>query len=941
MRLRCCVWLLMLMILGVCEAVGAETILRVGYVPQTGFFEEDRAGHFRGYGYEYMEFLSKYGNWKFEYIPCMTWNECNEKLQSGAIDVLPAMPGDYRSIPNVVRTDHVIGRYPMELVTHDGKIQSNMRIGTIPSNPPMPSLPKVAANEGFTYELVNFATFYDLEEAFKRRELDGYIAPMLEPNKETNVASIFDRQSYRLLVRPDRKDLLAAMNTAMDEMLMDQPNIRNRLNDKYFRESGSPLILNRQEKDYLAQKKKLRTAILMKEKPYAYADNQGQLHGVIPRIIRQIESDLEIEVEIVETDSPAEAEQLIRTGQIDFIADAVCDFSWAHDLGMSPTQAYIQLEYVPITRKNINLDGSLIVACDKKLLYTQNFIFPLFDEDHRIFADDLRDCLQLLSDGKADIVFAPRNEVAYLMESAGTYNLDVASESTFADELSLGVYNKSDSRLWRILNKEVNHLDMTKIRSSVNEDMNSSAGGLSAQWWIYQYPLRALAIFICSAIIIGALIGYRIHLRRKQTEFIKHMAYTDSRYNLPNVAYFTMEAPIIVRNLDVDGPNIYVVKFASSYGNGNNIISDRHVRDEQLKLTAAAIAQEYWNLLTTVGDEGGSLICLCKADSNSRMVTIAKDVIQKFGYIEASDSRIFINFRGGICRVTNDVLNALENAKIACSLAATEDILLFDGYIEKQVEFVKQVETYMQEGLDNNEFQAWYQNEYDLKTFETVGAEAFLRWQSSQLGFLLPEKFISIFERNGFIIKTDYFIFEEACKLQRARLDSNEPLLPISVNQSRLHLSEDHYANKIKSIFKKYKLPKNVLKLEFSERSFENLGEKYALERVNSVIRAIQKLGINIVIDNFGSSYSSYKLLNSLPIEEIKVDKVILQGATSSRRMTDILANIIALGNKLNVRVVCEGIESKEQENLLRKLNCKFGQGFINSQATPITKGGD
>ena len=96
-------------ILSTCNIVLAETILIDGYIPGTGMLEEDRRGHYRGYGYEYMEFLSRYGDWKFEYVPSTTWNECNDKLQAGLIDLLPAMPGDYRSIQNVVRTDHVIG----------------------------------------------------------------------------------------------------------------------------------------------------------------------------------------------------------------------------------------------------------------------------------------------------------------------------------------------------------------------------------------------------------------------------------------------------------------------------------------------------------------------------------------------------------------------------------------------------------------------------------------------------------------------------------------------------------------------------------------------------------------------------------------------------------------------------------------------------------------
>ncbi|MBR2179005.1 MAG: EAL domain-containing protein [Selenomonadaceae bacterium] len=922
--------LITLLTLGIFSTVSAETKLRVGYIPKSGFLEEDRAGHYRGYGYEYMEFLSKYGDWKFEYIPCLTWQECNEKLQSGMIDVLPAMPGDYRSLQNVIRTDHVIGRYPMELITHDGSIKPRMRIGTIPANAPLPSLPKVAKDEGFTYELVNFPTFYDMEEAFHRRELDGYIAPMLEPNKEKNVASIFDRQSYRLLVRPDRKDLLAAMNIAMDEMLMDQPNIRNRLNDKYLRTGGFPLILNRQEKDYLEMKRKLKTAILIKQKPYAYYDDAGNLQGVLPHLIRQISEDLEIEIELIDTNSPTEAINLIRNGQVDFIADCVCDFSWAGDLNMAPTQAFLMLDYVPIMRRDINLEDKLTVACDKNLLYTKNFIFPRFDEQHRVYADSLQECFRILSRGEADILFAPRSEVPYLIEETGAYNLEVAPEGDFSDEISLGVYSKSDSRLWRILNKEVNHLDTGKIRNIINEDMSNINHQLSLQLLIYQHPIRVAIILMMILSLIGAGIWYRFHLRRKQTEAMKHIAYNDSRYDLPNTKYFEEKASKICNTIETE-ENIYVVKFASLHSNGNYLLSDRQLRDEQLKNMAVGVKEKDWNLLTTTGDEGGSLFCLCEAKNDAEIIRLAREAISEFGYVVTEDSRIWLHMKAGISRVHKDLYLSMEQAKIACQTTQS-DVLMFNYELEEKVKFEDKVTAYMGEALKNGEFQVWYQTEYDLKSHKTVGNELFIRWQSPELGFLIPVKFISIFERSGFIILSYYFVFEEACKLKRSKLDENAEVVPISVNHSSLHLSEGHYTEKIKSIFRKYKLPKGIIKIEFSERAFENLKQKKEIERVNGILRALQNIGIKIVVDNFGSSYSSYKLINSMPVDEIKIDRTLIEEAIESNRMRDILSNIISLGLKLKINVVCEGIETKEQEKLLIDLHCRYGQGFIYSE---------
>ncbi|MBR1860089.1 MAG: EAL domain-containing protein, partial [Selenomonadaceae bacterium] len=884
----------------------------------------------RGYGYEYMEFLSRYGDWKFEYVPSTTWNECNDKLQAGLIDLLPAMPGDYRSIQNVVRTDHVIGRYPMALITKDGSIKPQMRLGTIPVNAPLPSLPKVAASEGFTYELVTFPKFYDMEEAFKRNEIDGYISPMLEPNKEKNVASIFDRQSYRLLVRPDRKDLLAAMNIAMDEMLMDQPNIRNRLNDKYLRTGGSPLILNHQEKEYLIQKQKLKTAILIKEKPYAYEDADGNIHGVIQRLIQQISEDLNIEIEIVDTETAAEAANLIKTGQIDFIADCICDFSWAATMNMAPTQAYLQLEYVPVSRRGSNIDNLKKVACATDLLYTKNFVFSRYTEDNRVYADSLEECFKIVSEGRADILFAPRSEVPYLIEETGSYNLEVALESDFADELSLGVYTGEDRRLWRILNKEVNHLDISKIRNSVNEDISTTSHRFSPQWLIYHYPLRAMAIMALIVALIAAAVWYRFYIRRKHTQVIHHMAYTDSRYNLPNIMWLIREAPKTYNNLDEDD-KCYIVNFELDKVKDNDFIYERDLLDKQLKNMAEQLDQMDWVLLTSTSNEVGGLVCLCKAQNNMEITRLAKESIRKFGYLQTKDSKIWINLKSGISEVdTNDLQQSIQKAQAACS-ESQNDVRFFDSELQKELEFVQKVESHMEAALNNNEFQVWYQTEYDIKTRKPIGAEAFVRWQSSELGFLRPDKFLRVFERNGFMIVLDYFVLDEVCKLQRLRLDNNKEVVPIAVNQSRLHINEENYLNKVKSIIKKYKLPKHLIKLEFSEAAFESLNQPEQQERVKSIIRNLQNMGVYISVDNFGSGYSSYKLLDSLSIDEMKIDRSILNSNNVTKRKRDILDNIIKLGKFLNMNVICEGIETEEQEQLLLELGCRYGQGFLMS----------
>ncbi|MBR6012850.1 MAG: EAL domain-containing protein [Selenomonadaceae bacterium] len=924
------IFCLLMILFSICNNVSAETKLRVGYIPSFGFLEEDRAGHIRGYGYEYMEFLARYGGWKFEYVPGATWNELGEKLQAGTIDILPAMPGDYRSLKNVIRTEHVVGRYVMELVTHNGEINSHMRIGTISTNPPMPSLPVVAKNEGFTYELVIFNSFYDMEESFERRELDGYIGPMLEPNKEKNVAAIFDRQSYRILVRPDRKDLLAALNIAMDEMLMDQPNIRNRLNDKYLRTGGSPLILTRQERDYLAQKKKLRTAILMFEKPYAYKIN-GELHGIIPNLIKKIADDLKIEIEIVETNSSVENENLIKQGKIDFAADVICDFSWAEKLGMAPTQSYLNLDYVSVTRRGSELNSSPVVACAPDLLYTRNFVFPLYPEEKRLYFENLEECFKAVSEGRADILYAPRSEVSYIIEDTGSYNLAATSESLFTDSLSLGVSLSADPKLWRILNKAVNHLDERQIYTSFYESIDSS-NNLSLQWQLYHHPLRVVGFMLILAGLLGSGIFYRMYRRKKHLKFIQHIAYTDRRYQIPNLSLLEEELPKIFAKYKEEEENLYVMTFNIDREVNKKIFQDKELQGRQIKNMAENLDGMNEIILTAINSENDGLVSLCRGKNISDAARLAREVVRKISFMETQGSRVWIYIKVGICTVEEEnILDCVESAQTACR-NSTKDVAIFDSQMAEEINFEKKIISRMEDALKNGEFQAWYQTEYDIETHKQTGMEAFVRWQSSDLGFLMPEKFLRIFERNGFITKMDYFMVEEVFKLQKKNLDEGKKILPIAVNQSGLHMAEENYLDKMKKLVKKYNLPNGSIKLEFSEKFFEGVIKAEQETRIANIFQSLHNFGFKISIDNFGAGRSSYKLLNHLNIDELKIDRSLLYSATNSERMQNILENVISLGKNLDMVVICEGIETKEQENLLLKLGCKFGQGFRNSE---------
>ena len=915
---------------------------KVGYVVDTGFLYEDRPGHTVGYGYDYMEFLSNYMHCNFEYIMYDDWTDLLDKLDTGEVDMIPNIPGDHRHLKNAVSTDHVIGRFPMELVIKSEDIKPHINLGRVRTNYDTPGLDEIARNENFTYTFTNYARYKDVVEAYERGDTDGYVDAMLFYNKSKDTYALFDRQNYRISIRSDRKDLLDRVNWAMDQLLLNQSNIRDILNRKYNLKEGFPLLLSHGEKDYLTNKKKLRTALFMYNQPYAYRDDEGKLVGVIPEIIQRIAEDLNVEIDILETHSLEETQNLIINGDIDFVADTVCDFSWAEKYNISPTQHYLTLEYIPVTREDYQFNPSdePTIACCSNMLYTIDFIEPKFPKEKIIYFPTIEDTLKAVNDGRADITYVCRDSFNALMESAGTYTLKAGVVSPYSELISLGVRSDGDLRLWHILNKEVNHIDASWVRGIMEHHQQSTAS-FSLARTIYHNPIKVILLISLLVFSIGYFI-YRHNMNKRNFEIVQRMAYTDSRYNLPNVAWLETQIPPKFSELKNEQSDIqtFFVVFSMMSSAVMTETRGHGIMDKQFQALAKGLEESEPVIFTAAGLDVGNLVCFCKCESEEKIYEWAENIIKKYSYMDTADAnaKIVVHMQAGISSYNEKlhIQQAIGRAVTACHQVSSGEVKIFDEKLEEYLISQHDIESRMEDALKNEEFKAWYQPKYDIKTRRIIGAEALVRWISPVTGFMPPGKFIPLFEQNGFVIQVDYYILEKSFQLQKSRLEAGKEVVPISVNQSRLHMKEDGYLDKMRAIVEKYKLPPNLIELEITETMFEDFDAKSSRENAANIINKLKEMGFTISVDDFGAGYSSYSLLGNLMMDVMKIDRSVLTGADKSQRMKKILGNVIKLGQSLDMKVICEGIETREEEKLLLELGCNYGQGYFNAKPMPV-----
>ncbi len=628
--------------------------LKVGYVPGTGFVEEDRPGHLRGNGYEYMEFLSGFLGAKFTYIPCVNWWEAGAKLNSGEIDLLPAMPGDYKSLPFARRTDHVIARFPMELVVQEDFTGGHVRLGTLDYNYPTPNLARIAQEHGFSYELVTFHEPAAMKNAFSSHAIDGYVQPLLHPGKTERVLALFDRVSYRLLVRQDRSELFARVNAAQDNLLLNQPNIRNRLNDKYERSKGFPLVLSPAEQAYLQDKKVLKVAVLMRSKPYFYQDADGTWTGATKALLDQLAADLGIQIELAEEKSLTEIHRLLKRGTVDIVADVPCDFSWLDELGLIPTQPYLDIGFVPITKHGAVLPESPKVAAVDGLFETVTFVKASYPEERILYCKSLEECCQAVSNGLADITYIPRATVPSLLESSSAYNLSADTEQVFASTISLGVAQNADRRLWQILNKEINHLPPGLLTTTLNQGTHEHIRHFSPQYLLYHYPQQAaLLIFLIMAIIMG-IIYYRSRIHRQQLAAMEQLACRDKFSQLPNMLYLEQHLDELMTKIPTAPakPACYLALFAITPKDAS---ASRHLLAPPLQEAARLLAAKEWVLSVAAGTVSGELICLCTAQNNRQMLNFAADFVTDLNALQENYA-----WQAGCCPMTDKNLSQAE-----------------------------------------------------------------------------------------------------------------------------------------------------------------------------------------------------------------------------------------------------------------------------------------
>lgn len=416
------------------------------------------------------------------------------------------------------------------------------------------------------------------------------------------------------------------------------------------------------------------------------------------------------------------------------------------------------------------------------------------------------------------------------------------------------------------------------------------------------------------------------------------LAYYDTLTNLPNRSLFEITLNNMINNITRED-----YKFALVYLDVDNF---KHIND-----TLGHMAGDIF--LKNIAE-----VLKCKLEypdfaarlSGDEFVIVFSDIINEDDVIHkierillylrkpwnVEEHEFYVTYSMGIAIYPDHGMNLsilLRNADTAMFTVkeSTKDnyYIYNDLMQEKTINYISMTNQ-MRHAIENEEFILFYQPQISLSTGKIVGAEALIRWNHPKRGMIFPLDFILFAEETGFIHSIGKWVLKTAFKEKKRWELLGCPDVKMSVNVSGKRIISDNIIDEVNGLLDEMQINTRGINLEITETAI--------MQDINvsmEILKQLREKGINIALDDFGTGYSSLTYLKKLPIDIVKIDKEFISNALNEKVDEKIVNTIINLNHELNLKVVAEGIETKEQLNFLRETGCDFGQGFLFSKAIP------
>ena len=935
------------------EQEAESRVIRVGWFESEGYFERDQKNNLIGFGVDYLNAIAAYTGWEYKYVKG-TREECLTMLQNGEIDIMSPVRVDLE-LKNARISNEVIGEsygYIYKLgnnfdISYEEYPKFNyMTIGIEKGNGIEKEVKAYCEEHGFEfYDLIYFDTVEEMKRELAGRKLDAIVLDSFVNVENLKVVGRFSNSRVTFAVSDD--SLWEPLNRAIESIKLDNPEFTEDLRQRYFSESSqSDLEYSMEERNFLAMGREYNVVLAAEQYPISYRSTAetGQ-KGIAVDVLKKLEQYSGITFNLVYEESYAKAEQMLKSGEVDILGGDIVGKKNVHNFSQSIEEEeehkkgeyvieFYDMEMAFIGRKGTDMDGHLHIAVPpyvKKCIPELEIIYPKY-----IFIEYGSDeeCLNAILSKEVDAAVQSDlkiNEMTIYDKYKELQNLKFIP-GNYAAAFTV---RTSDVILMDIINKTLNSISDSSMATIENNNIQHIA---MEEMTLWEFVERYRGYFVLTIILFvltnGVFWGYRRYKKEKKE---KEKAYNDSIANVSSMVKFRIDAEPILsskRKLDYFILSVDIEQF--------KIINDLYGYEEGDKTIAyiGAVLKKRLDKDSYITRSGADcFIILKRAKEYAEVETYLNLVFDKVAAdMEQYESEYKVILKAGIYEIVEDdfvlssIIDKANIAKHNMEIGHESAYALYSEAMRQTAIEEKKMENDMEKALESRQFKVYLQPQVDLKTGMIVSAEALVRWIDPEKGIIPPFKFIPLFEKNGFVCKLDYYVWEESIKTLAKWRDNSQIMVPISINLSRVDIQKNGMIEEVVELLEKYHIHPKWVKAELTESvCLEN--DKLVMEKME----LLKSHGLKVAIDDFGSGYSSLHMLKEMPIDILKIDKSFLDYEEEMQEKDEILIrDVVELGKHLHMQIITEGVETMEQSDFLEGIGCDIAQGYFYGKPMPI-----
>ena len=571
-----------------------------------------------------------------------------------------------------------------------------------------------------------------------------------------------------------------------------------------------------------------------------------------------------------------------------------------------------------------------------------NYPIEYYDEDVKAYKGVIPDLLSEISMRSGlNFVYINGNKNDRF-EMGENLQVDIVSSldanTSYGKEYLELISYEQDGRIMKtglVFTTIANDTEIAAIKTALNEISPDERNGICLSYASqtsktgYKWLICALILsFILLAFVV--FLFFKIKRIRKENEVDKM---TDAETGMGNLQFFKYHFRYTIGDISRNLYHVAYIILDSSYLRSYHGDSSF---DEVLKYTASVLSEYTGDreISARITENGFALAYQSTNDEDAKKRL--KEVMDKLNSFEGvkdkSNKLVFHAAAYHLAPADRNCEILLFNLRKNCNriFGTDKQTMYCDTHSMNRIQEEKKITESILKGFENNEFKMYLQFIVDNKTKKIVSAEALSRWDSSEKGLIGPGKYIENMEHSGLISRHDFYMFELACRQLEKWKGTEFENVALSCNFTRITLSEENFIDKLLMISNSYSFDKTKIAIEITEDAIEKDRET----ATKNVVRA-KELGFRIYLDDLGSGYTSLANLCDYPIDVVKIDRDILL-KTELENGKKLFAGIIALAHNMDIKVICEGVETEEQNALVSTSDCDYVQGWYYSKALPL-----